>query len=124
MAVQQRDALLVAIACELYKRKFAQYPPSLDALPTSLLAQTPLDIFDGRPLRYTLRNDRPVIYSLGPDRKDDNARPFAKPNPGGPRWMTAQQAKDALKGPNAAEIDGDWVLWPPEPKKTMPAESP
>ncbi|MBL8761433.1 MAG: hypothetical protein JNL50_09045, partial [Phycisphaerae bacterium] len=119
---QTRDALLVAIACELYKRRFGEYPPSLDALPSSLLAHTPLDVFDGKPLRYTLRDANPLIYSLGPDRKDDHARPFAKPNPGGPRWMTAQQAKEALTGPTAAEIDGDWVLWPPEPRKPKPAD--
>lgn len=122
-AAQPRDALLVAIACQLYKRKFSQYPPSLDALPTSLLAQIPLDMFNGKPLRYTLRDAKPVIYSFGPDRKDDHARPFAKPKPGGPHWMTAQQAKDALKGPTAAEIDGDWVLWPPEPRKPKTTES-
>lgn len=121
-STQPRDALLAAIACELYKRRFGEYPPSLDALPTSLLAQTPLDIFDGKPLRYALRGSKPVIYSLGPDRKDDNARSFAKPNPGGPRWMTAQQAKDALKGPASAEIDGDWILWPPEPRKPKPVD--
>lgn len=121
--VQPRDALLVAIACELYNRRFAHYPASLDALPTSLLAQIPLDIFDGKPLRYTLRDAKPVIYSLGPDRKDDNARPFAKPNPSGPRWMTAQQAKEALTGPTAAEIDGDWILWPPAPRKPKTADT-
>lgn len=124
MAAQQRDALLAAIACELYKRKFNQYPPSLDSLPISLLAQAPIDLFDGKPLRYTLRDAKPVIYSLGPDRKDDHARPFAKPNPAGPHWMTAQQAKDALKGPSAVEIDGDWILWPPEPRKPKPPEAP
>ncbi len=122
-ADQERDALLAAIACELYKRRFGEYPPSLDALPTSILAQSPLDMFDGKPLRYTLRDAKPVIYSLGPDRKDDHARPFAKPNPGGPHWMSASQAQAALKGPTGAEIDGDWILWPPEPRKPKSTDS-
>ncbi|MFO0834959.1 MAG: hypothetical protein U0638_08320 [Phycisphaerales bacterium] len=126
-AAQERDALLVAIACELYKRRFSEYPPSLDALPTSLLSQVPRDMFDGQPLRYTLRDTprgaRPVIYSVGPDRKDDAARPIANSNNVPPHWMSAQQARAQLQGAKAAEIDGDWILWPPEPRKKLPADS-
>lgn len=31
----------------------------------------PLDPYDGRPLRYVLRGERPVVYAIGKDLKDD-----------------------------------------------------
>lgn len=127
-AAQPRGALLVAIACELYKRRFSEYPPSLDALPTSLLAQVPRDMFDGKPMRYTLRDTpqgaRPVIYSVGPDRKDDAGRSIANLNSLPPRWMSAQQARAQLQGAKASEIDGDWILWPPEPRTPKSTDTP
>ena len=127
-AAQPRGALLVAIACELYKRRFSDYPPSLDALPTSLLSQVPRDVFDGKPMRYTLRDTprgaRPVIYSVGPDRKDDAARPIANPNRTPPRWMSAQQARAELQRAKACEIDGDWILWPPAPRTPKSTDTP
>lgn len=127
-AAQPRGALLVAIACELYKRRLSEYPPSLDALPTSLLSQVPRDMFDGKPMRYTLRDTpqgaRPVIYSVGPDRKDDAGRPTATDSGGRDvrHWMSIAQYKDWAKSKDAAAVDGDWILWPPEPRKPKPVD--
>ncbi|MGD0384162.1 MAG: hypothetical protein ABSA77_11615, partial [Thermoguttaceae bacterium] len=52
-----------------------------DKLPTDLAAaiteaglkEIPLDPFDGKPMRYKVIDGKPVVYSVGPDQKDDGA---------------------------------------------------
>ncbi|MBX3365956.1 MAG: hypothetical protein KF912_01405 [Phycisphaeraceae bacterium] len=113
---QTRDATLVAIAITLSKRRTGEYPASLEGLVPDLLPAIPPDIFDGNPLRYTLIDGSPVIYSVGVDRKDDGGR--SPKNPGSLRvsvWLSGEQATALMASPNRATIDGDWVLFPPLP---------
>ena len=84
LVMQERDALRVAIALELYRRRDGSWPSSLGQLVPDLLPRIPPDRYDGAPLRYRLVEGEPVIYSVGADRND-----------GG------------LLGSN-----GDWILWP------------
>ncbi len=100
LVTQERDAVCVAIALELYRRHNGFWPSSLDELVPELLPEIPPDRFDGRPLRYRLIDDNPVIYSVGADRDDDGAML--------PRSGVAWFAPDNA----AARVDGDWVLWP------------
>ena len=37
------------------------------------LKTVPLDPFDGKPMRYRIVDEKPVVYSIGPDQKDDKA---------------------------------------------------
>ena len=41
-----------------------------------------IDPFDGKPLRYLLRGDGVIVYSIGPDAKDDGGdlRRIVSPN--------------------------------------------
>ena len=48
-----------------------QLPDSLAALAPIYLKAIPTDPFDGQPLRYKLLEKGYVIYSIGPDLKDD-----------------------------------------------------
>jgi hypothetical protein len=34
------------------------------------------DPFDGKPLKLAVRDGHPVLYSVGPDAKDDGGAPF------------------------------------------------
>jgi hypothetical protein len=43
----------------------------LTELPNDLLAEVPLDPFDGQPLRYVRRTDGVTVYSIGPDELDN-----------------------------------------------------
>lgn len=118
---QSRDATLTAVALELYHRRHGAYPESLEALVPSLVPAMPLDVFDGAPLKYALRDGRPLLYSIGTDRKDDGGR---APETGlfGPEgeWRSTQVVEGMLTDPaRARSIDGDWILYPrpvpPEP---------
>ena len=60
-------AVAVGIACERHRRKFGQWPATLDDIPKDILAAVPTDPGDGKPLKYKRLADRIVVYSVGPD---------------------------------------------------------
>jgi hypothetical protein len=111
-ALANRDAALVSIALALYHRRHDQWPKSLDQLVPELLPAVPPDRLDGKPMRYTLRDGNPILYSPGGDRDDDGGRPadppqnaaiasFGPPHP---------QARPSQPG---TDDDGDWIFFPP-----------
>ncbi len=114
--IMHRDATLTVIALELYKRRHGSYPQALTALVPDLLPTAPLDRYDGRPLRYALRDGRPLLYSVGNDRTDDGGHPPSA------RWgnnsasdydsLAAFKERLALPG-TSAQLRGDFVLFPP-----------
>jgi hypothetical protein len=72
--VQLRCAI-VAVAAERYRRARGQWPDSLEALRgTGHLREVPADLYDGRPLRLRRLADGIVVYSVGPDGKDNGGR--------------------------------------------------
>ena len=107
--IQRIEVTLAAIALERYRRDNGPWPTVLADLTPEYLARVPLDRFDGQLLRYRLVDGRPLLYSVGVDRDDDDGRP----TPDNPRdaalWI-------ASTGPLASHLDGDWVLWPPLPE--------
>ena len=64
-------AAATALAVERHRRIHGALPKSLQDLPPSLLSPIPTDPFDGKPLRYAIRGDGFVVYSVGEDGKDD-----------------------------------------------------
>jgi hypothetical protein len=72
--------MAVALAVERYRRKHGEWPESLAKLVPELLKEVPADPFDGRPLRYRQGEDGVVVYSVGPDGRDDGGR-FDRENP-------------------------------------------
>lgn len=108
---QTRDALLTAIALELFHRRSGHWPKNLAELAPDLLPEVPPDRFTGRPLNYRVVNDKPLLYSAGADRDDDGGRPtednlsrFGRAT----MWHIRQ-----LKPQKPLPVDGDWVLYPP-----------
>jgi len=63
-----------ALAVERFRRKTGRLPEKLDELVPEFLDEVPLDPFDGKPLRYSVREDAYVIHSIGPDRVDDGGQ--------------------------------------------------
>ena len=106
---QQRDATLVAIALELYRRENGDWPTELEQLTPALLPEVPPDRFDGEPLRYRLVKGRPVLYSLGIDRDDDGGQMASEGNEIVDRWTLVPLVESS----NVVVPDGDWILWPP-----------
>jgi hypothetical protein len=113
--IQNRDAVLVSIALVLWHRRHGQWPTSLDQLVPDLLPAVPLDRFDGQPLRYTLGDGRPIVYSVGMDRDDDGGRPSDPPENAMYSFGPLNPA-DAAPHSSGSENDGDWILFPPPPR--------
>ncbi len=59
------------LALKAYKNDHGDYPESLEALRQALAWDVPLDPCSGRDLRYARRDEGFLLYSLGPNLKDD-----------------------------------------------------
>jgi hypothetical protein len=60
-----------ALAVERYRREKQHWPDGWADLVPRFLREMPADPYDGAPLRYRRLGDGVVVYSLGPDRRDD-----------------------------------------------------
>ena len=117
LVTQHRDATLVAIALQLYRRQHGMWPSELDALVPSLLPRVPRDRFDGGSIKYILRDGDPVLYVVGTDRDDDHGRTPPPTNVDMTTgWVVASSS-------HSVWFEGDWVLWPPaEPSPLGPPD--
>ena len=107
---QRRDAMLVVLALEIYRRRHGEYPDSLDDLVPDLLPAVPPDRFTGEAIGYRRTRDRAVVYSVGADRDDDGGVP--PPGKDGNTLASIWRAPDS-SGDDRPIPDGDWILWPP-----------
>jgi hypothetical protein len=64
-------ASIAALAVEGWRIAHGAWPESLDVLVPEMLAAVPGDPYSGKPLGYRRRDDGFVVYSVGPDGKDD-----------------------------------------------------
>jgi hypothetical protein len=111
-----REATLTAISLEQFKRANGHYPAALSELMPTYLESVPLDLADGKPIRYRVVDGKPLIYSIGMDRVDNEARSAME----GDSPARTQDWRDAITAarmvadgfPNASKFDGDVVLWP------------
>lgn len=63
---------VVAVAAEHYRQTKKKWPASLEALrEAGHLAQIPMDLYDGQPLRMRRTDEGLLIYSVGPDGEDN-----------------------------------------------------
>lgn len=72
--VQHRDAVLTAIAIELYRRDNGDYPAKLDELVPNYLPKLLPDRTTGEPPRYKMTKHGPLLYSVGYNLVDDDGR--------------------------------------------------
>jgi hypothetical protein len=61
------DTADVALAVEQHRRRHGKLPQQLDELVHEFLPSVPNDAFDGQPLRYVVRADGYVVYSVSED---------------------------------------------------------
>lgn len=74
MAAAQMEVDLAAagLAVEVYRRRAESHPQDLESLVAAgLLENVPSDAFSGRPIVYRPGGTGFLLYSLGPDEKDD-----------------------------------------------------
>jgi hypothetical protein len=65
----------VGLALEIYKHKNGKYPETLASLSPGIMENIPVDPFTGKNLIYLPADDGFVLYSVGPNMKDDNGTP-------------------------------------------------
>lgn len=76
----------VALALTEYRIVNGHYPASLDELIPKYLVAVPADPFDGKPMRYVLKDGEAMIYSVGENRLDDGGQ--LGPRHSGFSWKT------------------------------------
>lgn len=119
--IQVRDAAETAIALVLWQRRHVTWPERLDQLVPELLPALPLDRYDGQPLRYVVRDGKPLLYSVGHDRDDNSGQPTNPPENAIGRFEPIAPSVEANRPPmdpdssSVSDYDGDWILWPPLP---------
>ena len=64
-------ATAVGVACERHRLRTGAWPRTLDDIPKDILPAVPNDPFTGRPINYKWLPDGVVVYTVGPDGKDD-----------------------------------------------------
>jgi hypothetical protein len=103
---------IVAVAAERYRLANGHWPDSLPSLVPEYLAGVPLDPFDAKPLRYLRLKDGVMIYSVGPDEKDDGGN-LDRENPTKPGTDMGFQLWD---------VNSRRQPWRPPAKKIEPAD--
>lgn len=121
LAEAKRQAIAAVVAAERYRRLHGDWPQRLDQLVPEFLSDIPRDPADGQPVRYSLRNHRPVLYSLGADGDDDGGQwPMQvdeswryHPQPQKPEEVSYIEDNRAASNFSYDDaVDGDWVLFP------------
>ena len=64
----------IAIALTKYRLKHASYPATLETLVPEFLPAVPPDPFDGKPMKYRMKDGDGIIYSIGRDLKDNGGQ--------------------------------------------------
>jgi hypothetical protein len=94
----QCNIAVAAIALKRYHLRHKKYPNNLGELVPEFVSDVPIDYIDGQPLRYRRDGDQFVLWSIGPDGKDDGGAPNSKPSFGwlqGPDDVWPQPASPA-----------------------------
>lgn len=70
---QEYRHLQLAMALAAYRADHDRYPKVLDELAPRFIAEVPGDLFTGKPLAYRPSEEGYLLYSLGPNGKDDSS---------------------------------------------------
>ena len=81
-AEQDQRNLHLAFALAAYRIDNGRYPPKLDLLAPKYVAAVPADLFSGKALIYHPSNGGYLLYSVGPNGKDDGGRWYDDDPPG------------------------------------------
>jgi hypothetical protein len=70
-AMALRDLARLAFALAAYRADHQAYPASLDKLVPDYIPKLPIDVFSQEDLHYSASGDSYLLYSVGPNRLDD-----------------------------------------------------
>ena len=99
----------IALALQAYRARFGTYPRNLAELREKLGWKLPKDPFSGNDLVYKRNGDGFLLYSIGPDLKDDGGREISRsrsgPENGDIVWRVAGSCAVGLRG--GSQTKGD-----------------
>lgn len=75
-AIQRMHHLELAFALAAWRSEHDSYPESLEKLAPKYIAEIPIDLFNGQPLKYDRVGEGYRFYSVGRNEKDDEGRTF------------------------------------------------
>ena len=102
------EALITVTALFRYRQDKNLYPKNLEELVTAdYMKKLPMDCFSNKPLVYKKADDNFLLYSYGPDCKDDGGKPAY--NDKGRYQMWSEENADA-------------IFWPEPEPKSIPEE--
>jgi hypothetical protein len=114
-------AALTMIGVHRHRARTGAWPATLTDIDPTVMRSDPIDPHSGQPFGYAVIDDQPTLWSAGPDRDNDDARPIPEP-PAPPegefprdpsrQWFTLNEWA-ALPPEVQAEHDGDILLFPP-----------
>ncbi len=110
ITAQRRDGILTAIALELYHRREGKWPTDLDELVPRYLPGVPLDRIAGDSIKFVIKNDHPVVYSVGMDRQDNGGHILDHKIDGND--PASIQPYMNLQAIPPISIGFDWILFP------------
>ena len=84
--------LRVQLALEEARQSRGRYPATLQDLTPKILREVPTDPFDGQPLRYRPQGNSYLLYSVGPDLKDNGGTPISA------RFLSPTASGDLVAG--------------------------
>jgi hypothetical protein len=85
-AITQFELVKVAFSLAAYRADHGSYPASLGDLVPKYVAQVPKDFFVAADLRYRLEDGGYVLYSVGPNGKDDGGKGIPDRKEGNEDW--------------------------------------
>ena len=82
-SIQKAGMLRVAVALAAWRKGHDGYPMKLTALVPDYIDELPADRFTGKSLKYKLTDDGYLLYSLGPNQKDNEGVGLGEGGPPG-----------------------------------------
>ncbi len=101
----QIAGIRTAIAIELYRRKNGEWPKDLPMVSPQFIDELPIDRFFDSPLQYRIRDRRPMLYSIGPNRRDGDGKVVSSD----PAEWKLTWHQSLMQGTPAR--NEDWILW-------------
>lgn len=108
------SAARLRLCMEIHHRRHGHYPARIEDLDPDLQRFDLTDQFSGKPLRCKLVNAKLIIYSVGPNRDDDNGSPLLDDEGDQtllPDFIPLNDLETMSKEEREANV-GDWVLYP------------
>ena len=98
-----RNLAQVALDLNVYRTQNKTYPAKLTQLEAWTKTKAPLDLFSGKPFFYRRTKNDYDLYSVGPNKTDDDGR-------------TEQDSR--MEDGSLSPADSDDITWPPHKRKS------